>query len=40
MSALHPIADIGTQSWNGRFVPEADIVSQIIPVLQTIRKPG
>src|SRR5262249_6964509 len=25
MSALPPIADIGTQSWNVRFVPKADI---------------
>ena len=25
MSALPPKADIGTQSWNVRFVPEADI---------------
>ena len=24
MSALPPKADIGTQSWNVRFVPEAD----------------
>jgi hypothetical protein len=26
MSALPPKADIGTQSWNVRFVPEADII--------------
>jgi len=26
MSALPPIADMGTQSWNVRFVPKADIV--------------
>jgi hypothetical protein len=26
MSALPPIADIGTQSWNVRFVPKADIM--------------
>ena len=26
MSALPPIADIGTQSWNVRFVPKADIL--------------
>ena len=26
MSALPPKADIGTQSWNVRFVPKADIV--------------
>jgi hypothetical protein len=25
MSALPPKADIGTQSWNVRFVPKADI---------------
>jgi hypothetical protein len=25
MSALPPIADIGTQSWNVRFVPIADV---------------
>jgi hypothetical protein len=26
MSALPPKADIGTQSWNVRFVPKADIL--------------
>jgi len=26
MSALTPIADIGTQLWNVRFVPKADIL--------------
>jgi hypothetical protein len=26
MSALPPKADIGTQSWNVRFVPQADIL--------------
>ena len=26
MSALPPKADIGTQAWNVRFVPEADIL--------------
>jgi hypothetical protein len=26
MSALPPKADIGTQSWNVRFVPKADIM--------------
>jgi hypothetical protein len=26
MSALPPKADIGTQSWNVRYVPKADIV--------------
>ena len=28
MSALPPKADIGTQSWNVRFVPKADISAQ------------
>jgi hypothetical protein len=28
MSALPPKADIGTQSWNVRFVPKADIAEQ------------
>src|SRR5262249_62262818 len=28
MSALPPKADIGTQSWNVRFVPKADISSE------------
>ena len=27
MSALPPIANIGTRSWNVRFVPKADICS-------------
>ena len=29
MSALLPKADIGTQSWNVRFVPKADICSAV-----------
>jgi hypothetical protein len=29
MSALPPIADIGTQWWNVRFVPKADISIQL-----------
>ena len=34
MSALPPIADIGTQSWNVRFVPKADIMrcSKLQPI--------
>jgi hypothetical protein len=28
MSALPPKADIGTQSWNVRFVPKADIAAR------------
>ena len=28
MSALPPKADIGTQTWNVRFVPKADISAQ------------
>ena len=32
MSALPPIADVGTQSWNVHFVPKADISSVLIEV--------
>jgi hypothetical protein len=30
MSALPPKADIGTQSWNVRFVPEAEVASHAV----------
>jgi hypothetical protein len=30
MSALPPKADIGTQSWNVRFVPKADMREALI----------
>jgi hypothetical protein len=41
MSALPPKADIGTQSWNVRFVPKADIdrrYSMTVPI--TARLPA
>ena len=34
MSALHPKADIGTQSWNARFVPEAEIAAVFIRLVR------
>ena len=30
MSALPPKADIGTQSWNVRFVPKADNIDDVV----------
>ena len=41
MSALPPIADIGTQSWDVCFVPKADKVhrSKVRPI-RSLRRPG
>ena len=36
MSALPPKADIGTQSWNVRFVPKADICSAAKIIIYSI----
>ena len=36
MSALPPKADIGTQSWNVRFVPKADILRRSKVMLYSI----
>jgi hypothetical protein len=37
MSALPPKVDIGTQSWNVRFVPIADIASLFDKVFEPVR---
>jgi len=39
MSALPPKADIGTQSWNIRFVPKADIGRPIFGKIEVQRVP-
>ena len=38
MSALPPKADIGTQSWNVRFVPEADIAAFSGPAVENFKR--